>query len=76
MKTTEILQQTDIPKQKLYYLEQKGYIKPKHIQAGEHEAREYSDEDFVKIKTIWKYLQQGFRYKIAYLKAKEEIGDF
>jgi len=27
--TTEILEKIDIPRQRLYYLEQKGYIRPK-----------------------------------------------
>ena len=46
MRTTEIVEKINIPRQKLHYLEQKGYISPKRIPMGEYEAREYSDEDF------------------------------
>jgi hypothetical protein len=40
---------------------------------GELETREYSDEDFKKLELIWKYLQSGFKHKIAYEKAMEEL---
>ncbi len=73
MKTSEILQEIDIPRHKLYYLEQKGYVTPKRIPMGDLEAREYSREDLLKIKFIWKYLSKGFKHKVAYEKAMEEI---
>lgn len=73
MKTAEILKKVDIPRHKLYYLEQKGYISPKRIQMGDLEAREYSEEDVLKIKLIWKYLKRGFKHKMAYQKALEEM---
>jgi DNA-binding transcriptional MerR regulator len=63
----------NIPRHKLYYLEQKGYIKPKRIPMGELETREYSEEDFKKLELIWKYLKSGFKHKIAYQKAMEEL---
>ncbi len=73
MKTSEILQEVDIPRHKLYYLEQKGYVTPKRIPMGDLEAREYSREDLLKIKFIWKYLSKGFKHKVAYEMAMEEI---
>ncbi|MBI3812389.1 MAG: MerR family transcriptional regulator [Nitrospirae bacterium] len=73
MKTAEILKKVDIPRHKLYYLEQKGYISPKRIPMGDLEAREYSEEDTLKIKLIWKYLKRGFKHKMAYQKAIEEL---
>jgi len=73
MRTSDILKKLNIPRHKLYYLEQKGYIKPKRIPMGELESREYSDEEFRKLELIWKYLQSGFKYKIAYQKAMEEL---
>lgn len=73
MKTSEILQEIDIPRHKLYYLEQKGYVTPKRVPMGDLEAREYSREDLFKIKFIWKYLSKGFKHKVAYEKAMEEI---
>lgn len=73
MKTSDILHAIDIPRHKLYYLEQKGYVVPKRIPMGDLEAREYTDEDAMKIKLIWKYLRKGFKHKIAYEKAIEEL---
>ncbi len=73
MKTSEILQAIDIPRHKLYYLEQKGYITPKRIPMGDLEAREYSPEDLTKIRLVWKYLQKGYKHKVAHEKALEEM---
>lgn len=73
MKTTELLEKIDIPRHKLYYLEQKGYINPKRIPMGDLEAREFSQTDFEKVNTIWKYLVKGFKHKMAYQKAMEEL---
>lgn len=74
MKTYEVLQLVDIPRHKLYYLEQKGYVSPQRIPMGDLEAREYSKEDVIKIKEIWKFLKQGFKHRAAFQKAMEEIG--
>jgi len=73
LRTPELLAKVDIPRQKLYYLEQKGFIKPSKTQIGDKEFREYSEEDATKVEYIWKYLKRGFKYKIAYEKAMEEI---
>jgi DNA-binding transcriptional MerR regulator len=73
MQTSDILKKIDIPRHKLYYLEQKGYIKPKKITRGDLEMREYTDEDFHKIQIIWSFLKQGFKHKVAYQKAIERL---
>lgn len=73
MKTSQILEQIGIPRHKLYYLEQKGYISPKRIPMGDLEAREYGKADVEKIQLIWKYLKKGFKHKAAYQKALEEM---
>ena len=73
MKTSEVLQRIDIPRHKLYYLEQKGYVAPKRIPMGDLEAREYSAQDVAKVRLIWKYLKKGFKHKAAYRKALEEL---
>jgi len=75
MQTSDILGKIDIPRHKLYYLEQKGYIHPKRVPRGDLEAREFTEEDFKKVQTIWKYLKQGFKHKIAYQKAMEELNN-
>ena len=71
--TQELLLRIDIPRQKLYYLEQKGFIRPKKTLIGEKEFREYSEEDVKKVECIWKYLKKGYRYRVAYEKAMDEL---
>jgi len=73
MKTSEILREIYIPRHKLYYLEQKGYIAPKRTPMGDLEAREYSPEDVVMIRLLWKYLKKGFKHKTAHRKALAEL---
>ena len=73
MKTSEILNKIDIPRHKLYYLEQKGYVRPRRIPMGDLEAREFSKEDFERVNMIWKYLKQGFKHKAAYEMATKEL---
>ena len=73
MKTYDILEKTGIPRHKLYYLEQKGYIKPKRYQAGDLEIREYTKKDLMMVELIWKYLKMGFTHKVAHSKATEEL---
>ena len=73
MTTAEVLKRVAIPRSKLYYLEQKGYIRPRRRPMGELEAREYSEQDVQMIEVIWKYLKQGFRYRVAYSKACEQL---
>lgn len=74
MKTNDLLKQIDIPRHKLYYLEQKGYIAPTRIPMGDLEAREYSAADVELVTAIWKYLKKGFKHRVAYAKALDDIG--
>ncbi len=73
MNTTEVLKRTGIPRQKLYYLEQKGYVKPRKVHVGEKAFREFSEADVRLIRWIWTYLKDGFRYRVAYEKALERV---
>ena len=73
MKTSEIIHKVNIPRHKLYYLEQKGYVSPKKVPMGDLEAREYSEQDLIKVRLIWKYLKKGFKHKVAYEKALREL---
>ena len=72
MKTKDLLQHIDIPRHKLYYLEQKGYVIPQRIPMGDLEAREFSEADVRLVQAIWKYLKQGFKHKVAYQKALDK----
>jgi len=73
MKTSQILEKTGIPRHKLYYLEQKGYIKPRRLPSGDLEIREYTMRDFIMVELIWKYLKMGFKHKTAYEKSCAEL---
>lgn len=73
MKTSDIIDKVKIPRHKLYYLEQKGYVTPRRVAMGDLEAREYSERDLVKVSLIWKYLKKGFKHKVAYKKAMTEM---
>ncbi len=73
MHTTEIINTIGIPHPKLYYLEKKGYIKPKKILLSQNKRREYTKEDAEKIRIIWKYLKKGFKYNAAYQKAIAQL---
>jgi DNA-binding transcriptional MerR regulator len=72
MKTAEVVKQTGIPSHKLYYLEIKGYIAPRRTPMGQIEARDYSQEEILKIQRIWKYLKSGYKHKVAYQKAMKK----
>jgi DNA-binding transcriptional MerR regulator len=74
MKTTgQVVEEIGITRQKLYYLEQKGFVEPLTEQRGEKLFRYYSQSEVEKIRLIWKYWQQGFRYRVAYQKALREL---
>jgi DNA-binding transcriptional MerR regulator len=73
MNTTEVRAKLKIPRETLYYLEFKGYIQPQKSEVGRKEFRDYSPEEFRKLETIWKYIQEGYRYKDAYNRALKEL---
>ena len=74
MKTTsEVVNEVGIPRQKLYYLEQKAFVKPETEQRGEKTFRFYPAREVEKVRAIWKYLKQGFRYRAAYERALEDL---
>ncbi len=75
VKTAHILERTGIPRHKLYYLEQKGYIKPRRVPSGDLETREYSQRDLAMVESVWKYLKMGFKHKVAYRKSVEEMAE-
>ena len=73
IRTSDILKEIDIPRHKLYYLEQKGYINPSRIPMGDLEYREYTETDIELIKAIWKFLKMGFKHKTAHERALKEV---
>ncbi len=75
MRIGEIIKDVGIPRSKIYYLEQRGYIKPTRTEKGDIDILDFSEKDFLLIKHMWEYMKEGFRVKIAYKKAKEEVED-
>ncbi len=73
MDTGEIVKNIGISHQKLYYLEQKDYIRPKKISITGREFRNYSEEEVKKIKLIWKHLKQGMYQDVWPLKLWREV---
>lgn len=73
MRTHEVLRAIGIPRERLYYLEQKQYITPTRIEVGEKQFREYREEDVAKVRVMWRYLQAGYRHNVAYEKALAEL---
>lgn len=69
MTTAKILSWSDIPKCKLYYLEQKSRIKLVKILQGSRQVKDFSKDDFVRVQTIWQFIKRGFKYLAAYKKA-------
>jgi DNA-binding transcriptional MerR regulator len=72
-KTSEVVAEVGIPRQRLYYLEQKAFVRPRTEQRGEKTFRFYPESEVEKIRLIWKYLQQGYRYRAAYERAIAEL---
>ena len=73
MNTSQFCKETSVPRQKLYYLEQKGFVTPRKIRIGELEYREFARHDVEKVRRIWGYVKEGFRYRVAYEKAMDDL---
>jgi hypothetical protein len=73
MTTAKILSWINIPKCKLYYLEQKGHIKLMKILQGNRRVKDFSKDNFVRVQIIWQFIKRGFKYLAAYKKAIDII---
>jgi len=73
--TSQVMRKLDIPRHKLYYLEQKGLIRPNKVQVGVREFRVYPPEQVRRAAVLWKYLKAGFKYGAADEKARQELGE-
>lgn len=71
--TTQVVAEIGIPRQRLYYLEQKAFVNPQKEQRGEKTFRFYPEPEVEKVRLIWKYLKEGFRYGAAYERAIAEL---
>ena len=71
--TADVVKNTGIGKQRLYYLEQKGFIQPRRVAVGEKEFRYYSALDVEKVRAIKRRLDRGLRYRPAMQQALAEV---
>jgi DNA-binding transcriptional MerR regulator len=73
-RTEEITHDEGLPRQALYYMENKGYIKPLRKRVGRRVLREYTESDIELAKLIWKYHEEdGLIWDAAYEKASTQL---
>ncbi len=73
MYITELAKDTGASVDQIRYLEKKGFVESTWMKLRKRKVRFYSEEAATKVRLIIKYLDQGFRYDVAYEKAIEEI---
>jgi DNA-binding transcriptional MerR regulator len=73
MRLNQVSSLTGLPTDQIRYLEKKGFVKPIWKQLKERRVREYPEDEVQKIQVLAKYLNQGFKYEVAYDKALNEI---
>jgi DNA-binding transcriptional MerR regulator len=73
MRITEVAKSTGATPDQVRYLEKKKYIRSRWKRLKTRRVRDYSATEVHKIEHIIKYLDQGFKYDIAYQKAMEEL---
>lgn len=71
--TAEVIRTTRIEGQQLCYLEQRGYIRPRHKKRGKKRFKFYSKRDLELLRAIKWYLDQGHKYRLAVDKAREDL---
>ena len=72
--TPEMCRATGISRQRLYYLEQKGYLRSRRDRVREKEFRYYRSEDVPFVRDVNRYLDEGYRYRAAVEKARTQTG--
>jgi len=73
MYITELAKDTGASVDQIRYIEKKGFVESTWMKLRKRKVRFYSEEEATKVRLIVKYLDQGFRYDVAYEKAIEEI---
>ena len=73
MRITEVAKSTGATPDQVRYLEKKKYIRSRWKRLKTRRVKDYSVTEVRKIEYIIKYLDQGFKYDIAYQKAMEEL---
>ena len=73
MRITQLAKRFRVTTDRIRYLEKKGYIESTWTQLNKRKIRYYSEREINKLELLIKYLDQGFRYDVAYQKAVEEM---
>ncbi len=73
MYITELAKNIGASVDQIRYLEKKGFVESTWVKLRKRKVRFYSEGEATKVRLIIKYLDQGFRYDVAYGKAVEEI---
>ena len=55
-----------LEKRFVHYLESQGYIHPTKIQKARIARRDYAEEDFRRVRAIWRYYQRGISIQRSY----------
>jgi DNA-binding transcriptional MerR regulator len=73
LRITELARQTGASVDEIRYLETKGFTKSQRTKLKKREVRQFEEEQVRSIGLIIKYRRQGFTWKTAYEKARQEI---
>ncbi len=73
MRITELSKRFGITTDQIRYLERKGYVESTWTQLDKRKVRYYPKREINKLELLIKYLDQGFRYDVAYQKTIEEM---
>lgn len=73
MRITELAKRFNVTTDQIRYLERKGYIESTWAKLDKRRIRYYPEREINKLELLIKYLDQGFRYDIAYQKTAEEM---
>jgi DNA-binding transcriptional MerR regulator len=73
LRITELARQTGASVDEIHYLEKKGILRSKKVKLKQRVVRQFDEEGTRTLEFIIKYRRQGFTWKVAYEKARQEI---
>ena len=73
LRITELARQTGASTDEIRYLETRRYVKSRKIKLKKREVREFEEDNVRFIGLIIKYRRQGFTWKTACEKARQDI---
>jgi len=73
LRITELARRTGASIDEIRYLETKGYIKSRRAKLKTREVRQFEEGSVRTVECIIKFRRQGFTWKTAHEKARQEI---